>query len=112
MFVTLGKENIILCNDMEMNIDNENVLVLDDISKLDSYINSSEESFVIGGATIYKLLMKYCNKLYVTHIDEDFEGDVYFPDIDMNDWEIENEEIGVKNMDNPYSYRYVTYIRK
>ena len=107
-----NRKHIILCNDMEMNIDNENVLVLDDISKLDSYINSSEESFVIGGATIYKLLMKYCNKLYVTHIDEDFEGDVYFPDIDMNDWEVENKEIGVKNMDNPYSYRYVTYVRK
>ena len=61
-FESLGKilpnrHHIILCNDAEMNIDNENAEVLEDISMLDKYINSEEESFVIGGATIYKLLM-------------------------------------------------------
>lgn len=61
-----NRKHIILCNDMEMDIDNENVEILDDISKLDKYINSGEENFVIGGATIYKLLMPYVNKLYIT----------------------------------------------
>ena len=63
-----NRKHIILCNDMEMDIDNENVEILDDISKLDKYINSDEENFVIGGATIYKLLMPYVNKLYITKI--------------------------------------------
>ena len=76
-----NRKHIILCNDMEMDIDNENVEILDDISKLDKYINSGEENFVIGGATIYKLLMPYVNKLYITKINHDFEGDVYFPEI-------------------------------
>ena len=76
-----NRKHIILCNDMEMDIDNENVEILDDISKLDKYINSDEENFVIGGATIYKLLMPYVNKLYITKINEDFVGDVYFPEI-------------------------------
>ena len=48
-----NRKHIILCNDMEMDIDNENVEILDDISKLDKYINSDEENFLIGGATIY-----------------------------------------------------------
>ena len=48
-----NRKHIILCNDMKMDIDNENVEILDDISKLDKYINSDEENFVIGGATIY-----------------------------------------------------------
>ena len=116
-FESLGRilpdrEHIILCNDMEMNIDDDRVIVLEDISMLDSYINSDEENFVIGGATIYKLLMPMCNKLYVTHIEEEFEGDVYFPDIDLNIWKEENIEDGITNEENPYSYKYVTYIRK
>ena len=81
-----NRKHIILCNDMEMDIDNENVEILDDISKLDKYINSDEENFVIGGATIYKLLMPYVNKLYITKINQDFEGDVYFPEIKEAEW--------------------------
>ena len=107
-----NRKHIILCNDMEMNVDNENVEVLDDISKLDKYINSEEENFVIGGATIYKLLMPYVNKLYITKINEDFKGDVYFPEIKEEEWKEISKEKGLKNAENPYDYEYITYIRK
>lgn len=107
-----NRKHIVLCNDMELSIDNENVEVLEDISMLDKYINSDEENFVIGGATIYKLLMPYCNKLYITHINEEFNGDVYFPEIDANIWKVVEEEEGLKNDENPFDYKYVTYVRK
>lgn len=107
-----NRKHIILCNDMEMNIDNENVEILDDISKLDKYINSEEENFVIGGATIYKLLMPYVNKLYITKINQDFEGDVYFPEIKETEWKEISKEKGLRNDENPYDYEYITYIRK
>ncbi len=107
-----NRKHIILCNDMEMDIDNENVEILDDISKLDKYINSGEENFVIGGATIYKLLMPYVNKLYITKINHDFEGDVYFPEIKKTEWKEISKEKGLKNDENPYDYEYITYVRK
>ena len=107
-----NRKHIILCNDMEMDIDNENVEILDDISKLDKYINSNEENFVIGGATIYKLLMPYVNKLYITKINEDFVGDVYFPEIKEEEWKEISKEKGLKNDENPYDYEYITYVRK
>lgn len=107
-----NRKHIILCNDMEMDIDNENVEILDDISKLDKYINSGEENFVIGGATIYKLLMPYVNKLYITKINHDFEGDVYFPEIKEAEWKEISKEKGLKNDENPYDYEYITYVRK
>ena len=107
-----NRKHIILCNDMKMDIDNENVEILDDISKLDKYINSDEENFVIGGATIYKLLMPYVNKLYITKINQDFEGDVYFPEIKEAEWKEISKEKGLKNDENPYDYEHITYVRK
>ena len=107
-----NRKHIILCNDMKMDIDNENVEILDDISKLDKYINSDEENFVIGGATIYKLLMPYVNKLYITKINQDFEGDVYFPEIKEAEWKEISKEKGLKNDENHYDYEYITYVRK
>ena len=107
-----NRKHIILCNDMEMDIDNENVEILDDISKLDEYINSEEECFVIGGATIYKLLMPYANKMYITKINQDFEGDVWFPEIKEDTWQEIAKEKGIKNEQNPYDYEYITYIKK
>ena len=107
-----NRKHVILCNDMELNIDDENVEVLGDISKLDKYINSDEEIFVIGGATIYKLLMPYAKKLYITKINQDFVGDVYFPEIKEDEWQEVKRESGLKNEENPFDYEYIDYVRK
>ena len=107
-----NRKHIVLCNDANLDIDNENVEVLDNVNKLEKYENSDEENFVIGGASIYKLLLPKADKLYVTEINEEFEGDVYFPEIDKNVWKEVEREKGLKKEKNPYDYDYVTYVRK
>lgn len=107
-----NRKHVILCNDATLDINDENVEVLPDISLLDKYIQSEEENFVIGGATIYKLLMPYANKMYITKINKDFEGDVYFPKIKEDEWQVVSKEQGLKNEANPYDYEYVNYVRK
>ena len=107
-----NRHHIILCNDAKLNIEDENVEILDDISKLDKYINSEEENFVIGGATMYKLLMPYVKKMYITEIDKDFDGDVYFPEISLNEWNATEREKGPQDNENDFEYEYVTYERK
>lgn len=107
-----NRKHIVLCNDAELNIEDENVEVLDDISKLEKYINSDEENFVIGGASIYKLLLPKAEKLYITEINQEFEGDVYFPKIKEEDWKVVEREQGLKDEKNPYDYEYVTYVKK
>ena len=104
-----NRHHVILCNDSKLNINDENVEVLNDISLLDKYINSDEENFVIGGATMYKLLMPYCKKMYITEINKDFDGDVWFPKIDLDTWKITNKEKGLTDENNPFEYEYVTY---
>lgn len=107
-----NRKHVILCNDATLDINDENVEVLPDINLLDKYIQSEEENFVIGGATIYKLLMPYANKMYITKINKDFEGDVYFPKIKEDEWQVVSKEQGLKNEANPYDYEYVNYVRK
>ncbi|MBQ2836347.1 MAG: dihydrofolate reductase [Clostridia bacterium] len=104
-----NRHHIILCNDAQMKIDNENVEILEDISMLDKYVNDTEEHFVIGGATMYRLLMPMCSKMYITEIDRDFEGDVSFPEINLNEWKVTQREKGPEDGENTFNYEYVTY---
>lgn len=107
-----NRKHVILCNDMEMNVEDENVEILEDISMLDKYIKDTEEHFIIGGATIYKLLMPKANKIYLTLIHEKFDGDVYFPEISDEEWKIVDRTAGITDEKNPYNYEFITYVRK
>ena len=104
-----NRHHIILCNDAQMNIDNENVEILEDISMLDKYVKDEVEHFVIGGATMYRLLMPMCSKMYITEINQDFEGDVSFPEINLNEWKVTEREDGPEDGENTFKYEYVTY---
>lgn len=104
-----NRKHIILCNDADLNIKDENVTIVDDINKLGEYINKEEENFIIGGATIYKLMLPKVDKLYITKINQEFDGDVYFPEINEETWKITQRVKGKKDEKNPYDYEYITY---
>ena len=54
---------------------------------IEKYKDSEEEIFICGGASIYKQLLPYADKLYLTEIDaEDREADTYFPEFYKNEW--------------------------
>ena len=115
-FESLGKVlpnrfHVVLTRDKNLKIDNENVKVINDISQLEKYINNDVENFVIGGESIYKLLLPVSKKLYITQLDMDFEGDTYFPNIDKNEWKVIERKNGPKD-ENPFNYEYITYERK
>lgn len=69
------------------------------------------ELFVIGGQGIYELALPYADKVYLTEIMQDFEGDRFFPGLNMDDWwstslEIQHEEtLG-------FDYAFTEYTRK
>lgn len=53
---------------------------------IERYENSEEEVFVIGGEDIYNQFLPHANKLYITHILHDFEGDTFFPYYNNNEY--------------------------
>lgn len=74
--------------------------------------NKEEELFVIGGGKVFKQILPYADRLYVTVIDETFEGDVFFPSISSDEWKEVSKEKGIKNEDNPHDYYFIQYDRK
>jgi len=83
---------------------------IEDIVQLSQ--NKEEELFVIGGGNIFKQMLEYADRLYVTIIDEAFAGDVFFPHICTDDWKETIKEKGIKNAKNPYDYHFIQYDRK
>ncbi len=51
-----------------------------------------EELFIIGGGEIYRQTLPITERLYLTIIDREYEGDTYFPDFDWNDWNVVSED--------------------
>jgi dihydrofolate reductase len=77
-----------------------------------NFSDKNEEVFIIGGGKVYHQFLPYADKLYVTEIDHEFEGDTYFPEIDWDDWRIIQSEQGIKDEQNPYDYYFNIYTRK
>ncbi len=77
-----------------------------------TYCTENEESFIIGGASIYSQFFPYANKLYLTRVRKTFEADTFFREIDFNDWKlIKKEDIEIDDSVD-FTYSYETYVKK
>ena len=63
---------------------------------INKYRNTNEEIFIIGGKQIYQQLIDYASKLYITHINEEYIGDTYFPDYNQADFKLISEKTNNK----------------
>jgi dihydrofolate reductase len=72
----------------------------------------AEEIFIIGGASVYKQFLPNTNRLYITWVHKNFEGDVFFPKLDLNEWKIISEENFPVDDLLGFSYSYVIYERR
>lgn len=86
-----NRKNVVASNDSQYKVA-DGVVLYNSLDKaIADYKN--DDLFIIGGASIFSQTMDKADKLYITHIDRDVEGDVYFPKISTKDWELESEEI-------------------
>ena len=73
--------------------------------------NSDEEIFIIGGGEIYNLGLKYADKLYITEIKENIDGDTYFPKWNKNKWKEISRITHPSDIKHKYEFDYVIYDR-
>lgn len=103
-----GRENIVITRRQGLTI--EGCTVIHDVKELVK--RKEDELFVIGGAEIFKEILPYADRLYITEIYEEFEADTFFPEIDLTDWELIQSNPGIKDEKNPYDYEFFVYQRK
>ena len=102
-----GRPNLILSRIPDFEVEGGEIF-----HDLDSLLAAAPaDSFVIGGGSVYKALLPYCDTAYVTQIDHIFpDADVWFPNLDADPaWEIVREEPPLEQ--DGLVYRYVTYKR-
>ena len=104
-----NRKHVVFTQNPDFKINDENVEVVHSLLQIQQYIESEEEAFVIGGAMIYGLLMPYVEKMYITEINQEFEGDTFFPKINQDSWEIIDRQKGVQDENNKLDYEYITY---
>jgi len=73
--------------------------------------NGEEEAIIIGGGEIYKLTASLWDKMYITEVDVEIDGDIYFPEIDDAEWKLVSEEIHKKDAKNEFDYSFLVYER-
>jgi dihydrofolate reductase len=69
------------------------------------------ELFVIGGAAVYAAFMPFADRLLITHVDADVDGDTVFPRIDPVRWRLVRETAGTVDAANPLPHRFAEYER-
>ena len=74
-----GKIYVASLDDLELS----DATVIHDINKFLDNFDKNEELWVVGGATIYRFSLPYADRLYITHVDGEYEGDAYFPKFDL-----------------------------
>jgi dihydrofolate reductase len=70
---------------------------------------ASADAFVIGGAKLYAPALARADRMFLTEIDADFEGDTLFPDFDRMKWRVIERER--HRAPSGFDYEYVTYAR-
>lgn len=78
-------------------------------AELEKY--EQEKIYVIGGESVYRMLLPCCDTVHVTKIDHAYEADTYFPNLDeMEEWEITQDSEEQTCFD--LEYRFVKYERR
>ena len=68
-----------------------------------------DEIIIIGGGYLFRDTLSITNKLVLTKVDCNIEGDVFYPDIDLDEWEKLSSEYFKKDSDNDYDFTVITY---
>lgn len=103
--------NIVLTKDMNYKV--KDAILVHSVEELLEQLKkyNSEDVYVIGGDSIYRQLLPYCDVAHVTKIDYAYEADSYFPNLDeMSDW-----KIGQMSEEQTYfdlEYAFVKYVRQ
>ena len=87
----------------------EGAIIVHSMKEALRLVNSDDQPFIIGGGEIYKQALPYANRLELTRVHGIFEGDTFFPEIDLNEWQEVQREFISKDDIHAYDFSFITY---
>ena len=68
-----------------------------------------DEIVIIGGGYLFRETLMDINKLMLTRVDCEINGDIYYPEIDLSNWRLISTESFIKDTDNDYDFKVEVY---
>lgn len=102
-----NRKNIVISRNKNYKLDD--AILANSINKAIELANKN--CFIIGGEQIYKEAINIADEMYITHIDQNFIGDSFFPKIEKS-WKIINREIILPDNEHKYKFEFIDYKRR
>ena len=102
-----GRQNIVISRDI--NYKAEGVETVTSVDAALALVSEVEEVMVIGGGAIYQHCLPAADRLYITHIEAEIEGDTQFPFYDTNIWKKVSSSIRLADEKNAYNLEFCVY---
>ena len=104
------RNNIVITRDT--NYSKPNIQVCSSIEDAINLTKIDTQPFIIGGGQIYTQTINIVDKIELTRVHEEFDGDAYFPEIPLDIFELINEENYNSDLENEFDYSYLTYKKR
>jgi Dihydrofolate reductase len=101
-FIQKGRQNIVISKTSKFQGVTMSSSITDSINKA----KKSKEIFFIGGQDIFEQTISLVDKIYLTRINEEIDGDRFFPEFDFNQWEVIEKKEFSKNEFNSHSFSF------
>jgi dihydrofolate reductase len=91
----------------------EGVKVVRSVEQALEIASADDEPFIGGGAQIYRIALArdLVDRLYLTRVHADVDGDTFFPELDLDEWELVSEEHHEKDEKNEFAHSFLVYER-
>ena len=96
----------------QKNYEPEGCIVVNSLEKAIDTCPKDEDVFIIGGAEIYSLALPICDKLELTKVNANFDADAFFPEVNLDEWQLVANEFNAKDENHLHEFSYETYLKK
>lgn len=104
-----NRRNIVITRSTELQM--PNVEVVNTLEAALSLCEDENEVFIIGGAEIYKHALQFTNRIYLTTVHQTYGADVFFPELNREEWKEINKEYHPADEKNSVAYTFSTLER-
>ncbi|MBD3755650.1 MAG: type 3 dihydrofolate reductase [Gammaproteobacteria bacterium] len=101
-----NRQNIVISRNPVLQL--EGVMVFDTVDKALAAVQSADEVIIMGGGQLYAQMLPRADRLYLTLIDAQIDGDTYFPDWTQHQWIRSEFEFHPSDDHHAFSFEFIT----